>query len=160
MKTDKKNQSGKVINRRHFFAKSALAGIGVSVGSTLFAESKKVDSNSGKANETLSINEKRKLGSLEVSPIGLGCMSMTSGHYNPSRPKNEMIKVIRGALDLGVTFFDTAEYYGPFTDEEVVGEALSPVRDQVVIASKFGFKFENGKSTGRDSRPESIRKAS
>ena len=70
-----------------------------------------------------------------------------------------MIKVIRGAADLGVTFFDTAEFYGPFTDEIYVGEALKPIRNKVVIASKFGFKFENGKSMGKDSRPASIRKA-
>jgi aryl-alcohol dehydrogenase-like predicted oxidoreductase len=99
------------------------------------------------------------LGSLEVSPIGLGCMSMTSGHYNPPRPKKEMVKVVRGAVDRGVTFFDTAEYYGPFTNEEVVGEALKPVREQVVIATKFGFQFENGQPTGRNSKPEHIRQA-
>jgi len=97
--------------------------------------------------------------SLEVSAIGLGCMSMTSNSYNPPRDKSDMVKVIRGAVERGVTFFDTAEFYGPFTSEEYVGEALKPLRKQVVIASKFGFKFENGKSTGRDARPESIRKA-
>lgn len=86
-------------------------------------------------------------------------MSMTSGSYNPPRPKEEMIPVIRGAVDRGVTFFDTAEVYGPFTNEELVGEALAPVRDQVVIASKFGFEFENGQRAGRNSRPEHIREA-
>jgi aryl-alcohol dehydrogenase-like predicted oxidoreductase len=99
------------------------------------------------------------LGTLEVSSIGLGCMSMTSGNYNPPRPKDEMIPVIRGAVDLGVTFFDTAEVYGPFTNEELVGEALAPVRDQVVIASKFGFDFESGRRAGRNSRPEHVREA-
>ena len=103
--------------------------------------------------------DRRMLGSLEVSPIGLGCMSMTSGSYNPPRPKAEMIPVIRGAVDLGVTFFDTAEVYGPFTNEEYVGEALAPVRDQVVIASKFGFGFDNGQRAGRNSRPAHIREA-
>ncbi len=102
---------------------------------------------------------RRMLGTLEVSSIGLGCMSMTSGSYNPPRPKDEMIPVIRGAVDLGVTFFDTAEVYGPFTNEEYVGEALAPVRDRVVIGSKFGFSFENGRRGGRDSRPAHIRRA-
>lgn len=98
--------------------------------------------------------------SLKVSALGLGCMSMTSNSYNPPRDKNEMTKVILGAADLGVTFFDTAEFYGPFTDEIYVGEALQPIRDQVVIASKFGFDFENGKSTGkRNAKPQNIRKA-
>lgn len=97
--------------------------------------------------------------SLEVSAIGLGCMSMTSNSYNPPRDKSDMVKVMRHAVERGVTFFDTAEFYGPFTSEEYVGEALRPLRNQVVIASKFGFKFANGQSTGRDARPESIRKA-
>jgi aryl-alcohol dehydrogenase-like predicted oxidoreductase len=87
----------------------------------------------------------RSLGSLKVSSIGLGCMSMTSGTYNPPRSKDEMIPVIRGAVERGVTLFDTAEIYGPFTDEELVGEALAPVRDEVVIATKFGFQIEDGK---------------
>jgi len=109
-------------------------------------------------------NTKRRfLGSgknkLEVSSIGLGCMSMTSGSYNPPRDKAEMIEVIRGAVDNGITFFDTAEVYGPFSNELYVGEALKPVRNKVVIASKFGFKFENGQRAGNDSRPESLRKA-
>lgn len=97
------------------------------------------------------------LGDLEVSPIGLGCMSMSSGSYNPPRDKEEMIDVVRGAFDRGVTFFDTAEYYGPFTNEEIVGEALAPVRDQVVIATKFGFEFEGDEPVGRNSKPEHIR---
>jgi len=98
--------------------------------------------------------------SLKVSALGLGCMSMTSNSYNPPRDKNEMVKLIRSAADLGVTFFDTAEFYGPFTSEEYVGEALKPIRNKVVVASKFGFKFENGKGDGsRDSKPASIRKA-
>lgn len=84
---------------------------------------------------------------------------MTSGHYNPPRDIEEMIPVIRGAVDQGVTFFDTAEYYGPFSNEVLVGKALAPVRNQVVIATKFGFQFENGKPVGKNSRPEHIRKA-
>src|SRR5205823_6569741 len=105
--------------------------------------------------------QKRKLGksNLEVSAIGLGCMGMSFG-YGPPKEKQEMISVIRSAVELGVTFFDTAEVYGPFTNEELVGEALAPVREQVVIATKFGFKFdsETGKQAGLDSRPEHIKK--
>src|SRR5882757_6197303 len=104
--------------------------------------------------------ETRKLGNsnLEVSALGLGCMGMSVG-YGPASDKKEMISLIRAAVELGVTFFDTAEAYGPFTNEELVGEALAPVRDQVVIATKFGFKFDSntGKQAGLDSRPEHIK---
>ena len=104
--------------------------------------------------------QKRKLGksNLEVSAIGLGCMGMSSG-YGPAADKKEMISLIRKAVELGVTFFDTAEAYGPFTNEELVGEALVPVRGKVAIATKFGFKFdpETGKQTGPDSRPQHIK---
>ena len=103
---------------------------------------------------------KRKLGNsnLEVSALGLGCMGMSSG-YGPASDKNEMISLIRTAVERGVTFFDTAEAYGPFTNEELVGEALAPFREQVVIATKFGIKFDpsTGKQTGLDSRPEHIK---
>src|SRR6187399_2712301 len=105
--------------------------------------------------------QKRKLGNsdLEVSSLGLGCMGMSYG-YGPPPNKQEMITFIRAAVDRGVTLFDTAEVYGPFVNEELVGEALAPVRDQVVIATKFGFAFdENGRQTGLSSRPESIRRA-
>jgi len=101
--------------------------------------------------------QKRKLGTsnLEVSAIGLGCMGMTFS-YGPPADKQDMISLIRTAVERGVTFFDTAEVYGPFNNEELVGEALAPFRDRVVIATKFGFK--NGDSTaGLDSRPERIR---
>ena len=104
--------------------------------------------------------QKRKLGksNLEVSAIGLGCMGMSFG-YGPAGDKQEMIAVIRAAVERGVTFFDTAEVYGPFTNEELVGEALAPFRDQVVIATKFGFKLDpnTGKQAGLDSRPEHIK---
>ena len=101
---------------------------------------------------------KRKLGTLEVSALGLGCMGM-SWAYGPAGDKHEMIALLRTAVDRGVTFFDTAELYGPFTNEELVGEGLAPVRDQVVIATKFGFKFDaNGKRLGMDSRPETIKR--
>src|SRR5436189_5735443 len=90
--------------------------------------------------------QKRKLGKshLEVSALGLGCMSMSFG-YGPPADKQEMISLIRLAVERGVTFFDTAEAYGPFTNEELIGDALAPVRDHVVIATKFGFKFDAGK---------------
>src|SRR5947209_15256436 len=102
--------------------------------------------------------QKRKLGksNLEVSALGPGCMSMSFGYGSPA-DKQAMIALIRTAVDRGITFFDTAEAYGPFTNEELVGEALAPVRHQVVIATKFGFKFESGKQSGLDSRPAHIR---
>jgi aryl-alcohol dehydrogenase-like predicted oxidoreductase len=103
--------------------------------------------------------QKRKLGTLEVSALGLGCMGMSHG-YGPAKDKTEMISLLRSAVEKGVTFFDTAEVYGPFTNEELVGEGLAPVRDQVVIATKFGFKpdpDDPSKWNGLDSRPEHIR---
>ena len=93
---------------------------------------------------------------LEVSALGFGCMGLSSG-YGPAVERQEGVRVIRAAIDLGVTFFDTAEIYGPYTNEELVGEALAPVRDRVVIATKFGFRIENGKQAGLDSRPDHIR---
>jgi aryl-alcohol dehydrogenase-like predicted oxidoreductase len=103
--------------------------------------------------------QKRKLGksNLEVSTIGLGCMGMSFG-YGPAHDKQEMISLIRAAVERGITFFDTAEVYGPFTNEELVGEALAPMRERVVIATKFGFKFgPKGEQIGLDSRPEHIK---
>src|SRR6476659_4751753 len=105
--------------------------------------------------------QKRRLGNsgLEVSAIGLGCMGM-SFSYGPAADKQEMISLLRSAVERGVTFFDTAEVYGPFTNEELVGEALSPLRDQVVIATKFGFRLHPDGSPGwlgLDSRPEHIK---
>jgi aryl-alcohol dehydrogenase-like predicted oxidoreductase len=104
--------------------------------------------------------QKRRLGksNLEVSSIGLGCMGMSFG-LGPAMDKKEGIALIRAAVERGVTFFDTAEVYGPFTNEELVGEALAPFRDQVVIATKFGFKIDpsTGKSVGTDSRPDHIK---
>src|SRR5262250_44802 len=102
--------------------------------------------------------QKRKLGksNLEVSAVGLGCMGMSFG-YGPAIDKQEGISLIRAAVEHGVTFFDTAEVYGPFTNEELVAEALAPIRNLVVIATKFGFKIENGKQAGLDSRPAHIK---
>src|SRR3989475_6152414 len=107
--------------------------------------------------------QKRKLGksNLEVSAIGLGCMGMSFG-YGPAADKKEMISLIRSAVERGVTFFDTAEVYGPFTNEELVGEALAPFRDQVVIATKFGWASnpeDGGKWTALNSRPEHVKEA-
>jgi aryl-alcohol dehydrogenase-like predicted oxidoreductase len=116
-----------------------------------------LDENNDSDGETV---KKRKLGksNLEVSEIGLGCMGMSFG-YGPAGDKQQMISVIRAAVDRGVTFFDTAEVYGPFTNEELVGEALAPYRAQVVIATKFGFKLDpsTGKQAGLDSRPAHIK---
>jgi len=103
--------------------------------------------------------QKRKLGksNLEVSAIGLGCMGM-SFSYGPPKDKQEMISLVQAAVERGVTFFDTAEVYGPFTNEELVGEALAPMRERVVIATKFGFKFgPKDEQVGLDSRPEHIK---
>jgi len=103
--------------------------------------------------------QRRKLGrsDLEVSALGLGCMGMSFG-YGPPQDEQEMISLIRSAVDLGVTFFDTAEAYGPFANEKLVGKALSPIRERVVIATKFGFRFDaDGKQAGLNSRPEHIR---
>ena len=101
---------------------------------------------------------KRKLGNsgLQVSAIGLGCMGMSFG-YRPAADKKEMITLIRSAVEQGCTFFDTAEVYGPFTNEELVGEALEPFREEVIIATKFGFKIQDGKQAGLNSRPEHIK---
>src|SRR3982074_3350833 len=99
--------------------------------------------------------KKRRLGksNLEVSAIGLGCMGMSFG-YGPPADRKQMIDLLRKAVELGVTFFDTAEVYGPFTNEDLVGEALAPFRGKVVIATKFGMKLGTGET---DSRPEHIR---
>jgi aryl-alcohol dehydrogenase-like predicted oxidoreductase len=105
--------------------------------------------------------QKRTLGksNLEVSAIGLGCMGLSFG-YGPATDKQEGIRLIQSAVERGVTIFDTAEVYGPYTNEELVGEALAPFRDQVVIATKFGFEFDaDGNQTGLNSRPEHIREA-
>ena len=102
--------------------------------------------------------QKRTLGNsnLEVSAIGLGCMGMSFG-YGPAKDTKEMISLIRSAVEQGVTFFDTAEVYGPYTNEELVGEALEPFKSEVVIATKFGFNIQDGKMAGVNSRPENIR---
>ncbi|MGC4051422.1 MAG: aldo/keto reductase [Paludibaculum sp.] len=138
--------------RRTFLA----AGLGIAGGSLLTSQAEGVEA----ATRILkSPKGRRRLGSLEVSALGLGCMSMAGGFYDPRQDKGEMVRLIRGAFDRGVTFFDTAEVYGPFVSEEYVGEALAPIRNKVVIATKFGFEFPNGQRGGRNSRPEHIRQA-
>jgi len=106
------------------------------------------------------MNITRTLGNsgLQVSALGFGCMGLSFG-YGAATSRDDGIAIIRAAVDRGITFFDTAEAYGPFTNEELVGDALAPVRDRVVIATKFGFKFEGGKQAGLDSRPAHIREA-
>src|ERR1041385_2118271 len=110
-------------------------------------------------NVTQETIQKRKLGNsnLEVSAIGLGCMGM-SFSYGPPKDKKEMIDLLHAAVERGITFFDTAEVYGPFTNEELVGEALAPYRGKVVIATKFGFNIQDGKMAGGNSRPDNIRR--
>jgi aryl-alcohol dehydrogenase-like predicted oxidoreductase len=102
--------------------------------------------------------QKRTLGKsgLDVSALGFGCMGLSFG-YGPASSRGDGIAIIRAAVDAGVTFFDTAEVYGPYTNEDLVGEALAPVRDRVVIATKFGFRIEDGKQAGLDSRPSHIK---
>ena len=98
----------------------------------------------------------RKLGALQVSELGFGCMGLSGGHYGTGVDRAQGIRMIRDAFDQGVTFFDTAEVYGPYVNEELAGEALAPVRDRVKIATKFGFKIDG--TNGLDSRPERIRR--
>lgn len=138
----------RTVTRREFLAGTALVGAGMAVESTSWA----VSSDQTKESSRM---KTRKLGKLEVSAMGAGCMSI-SANYGPPAPRAQGIEVIRTAYERGVTFFDTAEVYGPFTNEDLVGEALQPFRDRVVIASKFGFDLEAG---GLNSRPEHIRGA-
>ncbi|MBS0430908.1 MAG: aldo/keto reductase [Proteobacteria bacterium] len=99
----------------------------------------------------------RRLGPLQVSPIGLGCMAMAPGFYNPAPERAAMVRLIRDAHAMGVTFFDTAEVYGPFISEEIVGEALTLIRNEVMLASKFGFNYKGSSVTGRNSQPAHIK---
>lgn len=145
----------KEINRRKFLQNSILATTGLTIGT--FGLTASATGKDFHLKNTF-LAGKRKIGSLEVSPIGLGCMSM-AGVYNPPQPKAEMINVIHRAVDNGVDFFDTAEVYGPFYSEEIVGEALKPYRNKVNIASKFGFDFNGSQTTGRNSKPAHIRAA-
>ncbi len=140
----------KEINRRDFLIKSTLAGAGTLIGSSVWSNAL--------IPQIFSLDSKRKIGSLNVSPIGLGCMSM-AGTYNLPMSKSEMAKVLAKAVDNGVTFFDTAEVYGPFLSEEIVGEGLAPYKGKINIATKFGFDLASGKRGGRNSKPETIKGA-
>jgi aryl-alcohol dehydrogenase-like predicted oxidoreductase len=154
--TGSNTQDRRALSRRDFLANAALIGTGLAVvpllGAASSAEIKNLN-DKGLRKEKNKMKP-RKLGKLEISEIGSGCMSI-SANYGPPADRSQGIKVIRAAHEKGVTFFDTAEVYGPFTNEELVGEALAPFRDKVVIATKFGFDLEAG---GLNSRPEHIRK--
>lgn len=146
------------VSRRDFLANTALVAAALAVGpSCVSTDRPKVindRSDNGLRMGGIQMN-RRKLGKLEVSVMGSGCMSI-SANYGPPAPRDQGIKVIRTAHEKGVTFFDTAEVYGPYTNEDLVGEALAPIRDRVAIASKFGFDLEAG---GLNSQPAHIRKA-
>jgi aryl-alcohol dehydrogenase-like predicted oxidoreductase len=151
-----KNPESKGISRRDFITRSAVVGASLAVTKYTWALPGATMQNTTSA--TKPGNERRKLGSLEVSGLGFGCMNIAWA-YGPPTEKSEAVRLIRSAHDEGCTFFDTAEVYGPFYSEEVVGEALKPVRDEVVIATKFGFDVnpETGERKGLNSRPKYIK---
>lgn len=155
--TESNTLDRRALNRRDFLVNTALIGAGLAVGTSCASSDQPKEINNGSDQELRRGNNEmktRKLGKLEVSELGSGCMSI-SANYGPAAPRDEGIKVIRTAYEKGVTFFDTAEVYGPFTSEDLVGEALAPFRDKVVIATKFGFDLEAG---GLNSRPKHIKK--
>ena len=154
-KHSKTNESSKGMNRRKFIRNTALSGGALALTPAVFSMGSKYRHLWASLPE---ISEKRMLGSLEVSSMGLGCMNM-AGIYNDPMPKDAMVAVIREALDRGLTFLDTAEVYGPYLSEEMVGEAVKGKRDKVVIATKFGFDYNNGRVVGRNSKPENIKNA-
>ena len=151
-----KDESGLPSDRRDFLKVAVMAAAGaalpVSTASWASAAAQSAQSIKGEANTM----KNRKLGGLVVSEIGFGNMTLSGGHYGPGVDRAEGIRQIRDAHERGVTFFDTAEVYGPYVNEELVGEALAPVRDKVAIATKFGFKIDG--TNGLDSRPERIRR--
>lgn len=147
--------------RRRFLAGGLAAGAAALLSSSLhgMAHAAALSSPSATKNRQQPRSlPQRRLGSLQVSAIGLGCLPMV-GYYGGTYAKKDMIALTRRAYDSGVTFFDTAEVYGPYTSEEWVGEALAPVRDKVIIATKFGFGVEEGRPTALNSRPDHIRRA-
>jgi len=150
------SQFKSVVTRRNFLASTAIMGTAIALSplSSAFAtgESDHISKTPHKGENKM---KTRKLGNLEVSEIGLGCMNM-AGNYNPPADHQQSVKTIRTAFENGVRFFDTAEVYGPYTDETLVGEALQPFRDQVKIATKFGFAIDG--TVALDSRPERIKK--
>lgn len=149
----------RTLSRRDFLANAVVIGASLAVGQSSWAassdQSKETNDRSGNGLARGTDKMKtRKLGTLEVSEMGAGCMSI-SANYGPPADRKQGIQVIRSAHEKGVTFFDTAEVYGPFTNEGLVGEALAPIRDKVVVATKFGFDLEAG---GLNSQPEHIKK--
>ncbi|GJH40051.1 aldehyde oxidase [Capnocytophaga sp. HP1101] len=146
------------MNRRDFILRSSLAGAGAFIAGNIFANSSIISAtDKPKKNQPLEF-KKRKLGSLEVTELGFGCMNIAWA-YGPSTPRPEAVKLIRAAYEAGIRFFDTAEIYGPFYSEEVVGEALKAVRNNAVIATKFGFDIhpDTKSVNGLNSRPEHIK---
>ena len=160
VKTEQSRPAGH--SRRDFIVSAAAAVASVGAANLLNLQpaqgaNAKASAQSTQASEGQPYKTRtRKLGGLEVSELGFGCMSISGGHYGPGVDRAQGIRVIRDAYERGATFFDTAEVYGPYVNEELVGEALAPVRDNVVIATKFGFKIDG--TNGLDSRPERIRR--
>ena len=149
-------QSTATVDRRAFLRVAGMAAVAAALPFDASATNH-VSPQSGKTTkEGTYVMNKRKLGTLEVSELGFGNMGLSGGHYGPGVDRAHGIRVIRDAYERGVTFFDTAEVYGPYVNEELVGEALAPFRDKVKIATKFGFKIDG--TNGLDSRPERIRK--
>lgn len=159
---EKNNQ----VNRRNFLVKSTLFGTGLLLGNNLLAQddfqSQKFSEEKSRVSNTNQINscnmKKRKLGNLEVTELGFGCMNIAWAYGGPT-PKEKAISIIRKAHEDGIRFFDTAEVYGPFYSETIVGEALKPFRKDVVIATKFGFEVDpiTEERRGLNSRPEYIK---
>ena len=141
-------------SRRKFIRQTTIAGMGLLLAPNLLSATSSPDGNKPDGNKKEKNMNTRKLGKLEVSAIGAGCMSI-SANYGAAADKQQGIKTMRTAFEKGVTFFDTAEVYGPYTNEQLVGEALAPLRNQVAIATKFGFNIEKG---GLNSKPEHIKK--
>jgi len=153
-----KNQKSKNLNRRDFLLKSALGGTGLILGSSLLSSFTTKNTNNKENNLSKNSFKKRKLGSLGVTELGFGCMNIAWA-YGPPTDKKKAIEIIRNAYESGITFFDTAEVYGPFYSEEMVGEALKPFRNELVIATKFGFEVDpvTKERRGLNSHPEYIK---
>jgi aryl-alcohol dehydrogenase-like predicted oxidoreductase len=151
-------QNSNNLNRRDFLTKSALAGTGLILGSSLLSSFTTNNTNNMENNLSKNSIKKRKLGSLEVTELGFGCMNIAWAYGQPTE-KKKAIEIINKAHESGTTFFDTAEVYGPFYSEEIVGEALKPFRNELVIATKFGFEVDpvTKERRGLNSRPEYIR---
>jgi len=152
---EKNNQT----SRREFLQKSAIAGAGLMLANSLSLFSQNSFSNNNTSNKRSNNMAKRKLGTLEVSPIGLGCLPMVGYYGNGIREKKAMVELIRAGYEQGVTFFDTAEVYGPYLSEEYLAEAVAPFRYKIVIATKFGFAVEENQPTVLNSEPKHIRRA-